>query len=263
MFQTSVLASGSKGNCFLVKNKDTQILIDAGITFKNYQNCMTKLDLDPYKLDAIFISHEHSDHVGGAGVIHRKTNVPIYISQPTFTYSQKKIGNINTEPIFFDTGDYVQVKDLIVHPFASSHDAIDSCNFIVYPTDDDTKKLAIVTDCGFATNLLRNNLKKVTTIIIESNHDVQMLKTGPYEWYLKQRILSRTGHLSNEQTTDLIEEIFNDKIDRIVLAHLSEINNTPEIAYNHMKQMLDRLRAKVGLHISEQYSHTPLFLVGH
>ena len=261
MFQTSVITSGSKGNCVLVKNAGTQIIIDAGISFKYYAKSMNELGLDPTNLDAIFISHEHSDHVGGAGILHRKTQAPLYISHPTFIYSEKKIGKINQEPFFFDTGDFIQVGSLIIQPFNSPHDAVDSCNFLIHPVDNDKKQLLLATDLGFAHNLLKNNLKKATTIIIESNHDVKMLKDGPYEWYLKQRILSKTGHLSNEQATILMQEVLEDKHERIILAHLSEINNTPTLAYSQMKKMLDSVKANADLQVSSQYEQTKLFLI--
>jgi len=259
--KTSILASGSKGNCFYISHKDTTILIDVGVTFKYYCECLGQLNLDPQRLDAIFISHEHGDHVNGAGVMHRKTNAPIYLSEPTMMYSLKKIGSLNAQPKNFDIGKDVIIKDLTIHPFTSSHDAIDSCHFLVHPTGDPAKTLAIVTDCGYPTTLLKENLAKSTTIILESNHDVTMLKTGPYEWYLKQRILSKTGHLSNDQANELIKEIYHHNIRRIVLAHLSEINNTPEIAYTQMKKTLAELQAKAELHIASQDKCTELFEV--
>ena len=261
MFQTSVLTSGSKGNCILVKNHGTQIIIDAGISYKYYAECMTNLGLDPNDLEGIFISHEHSDHVNGAGVLHRKTNAPIFISHPTFVYSEKKIGKINNEPVYFEIGKAVEIGSLIVHPFNSPHDAVDSCNFIIHPKDNDAKQLIIATDLGHAHNLLKNKLLKATTIIIESNHDVNMLKNGPYDWHLKQRILSKNGHLSNKQTTDLIKEIVHDKHDRIILAHLSEINNLPDLALSEMKNMLDSINANINLHVSSQTKHTELFVI--
>lgn len=259
MFQVSVLTSGSKGNCILIKYEDTQILVDAGISYKKYSQFMKQLDLNPDSLSAIFISHEHSDHVGGAGVLHRKINSPIYITNPTWMYSYNKIGKINTEPHFFNIGEYIKVGSLVIHPFTSSHDAVDSCNFLIHPFDNDKRQLAIATDLGFAHNLLKNYLSKSTTIVLESNHDVKMLKNGPYDWYLKQRILSKTGHLSNEQASEIIENILNDKHERIILAHLSEINNKPEIAYSQMEFTLNKMQANTQLSISSQYDCTPLF----
>ena len=259
MFQTSVLMSGSKGNCFLVKYNQTQIIVDAGITYKKYSQFMSELSLNPDKLDAIFISHEHSDHVGGAGVLHRKTKAPLYFTNSTFIYSHKQIGKLYSPPILFNVGDYIKIGDLIIHPFFSAHDAIDSCNFLIYPENEDTRKLAIVTDLGHAHILLKNYLSKATTIILESNHDVTMLKNGPYEWYLKQRILSKTGHLSNEQAKDLMEEVINENHKRLILTHLSEINNTPEIAFACMNQMLKKLQYTIDLQVASQYECTELF----
>ena len=259
MFQTSVLMSGSKGNCFLVKYEDTQIIIDAGITYKKYAQFLSELNLDPDKLDAIFISHEHGDHVAGAGVLHRKTGAPLYFTNSTYTYSQKQLGNLQFPPVFFNVGDYINIGDLIIHPFFSAHDAIDSCNFLIYPESDDQRKLAIVTDLGHAHILLKNYLSKATTIILESNHDVTMLKNGPYEWYLKQRILSKTGHLSNDQARELMEEVINENHKRLILTHLSEINNTPEIAFACMNKMLKKIDSKIALHVASQHECTELF----
>jgi phosphoribosyl 1,2-cyclic phosphodiesterase len=261
MFCTSVLASGSKGNCFFIKNNDTQILIDAGISHKNYAAALETLGVNHYKLDCIFISHLHHDHVSGVGVIGRKTGANIYVSNQNYYYFlEKKLINENTQnTITFKTGDQIIVGDLIVHPFSSSHDSIDSCNFIISCAHDNEKKMAIVTDTGYATELLKHNLKNVSIIIIESNHDITMLKNGPYDWKLKQRIMSRTGHLSNEQCTNLIEEIINDNHKIIILAHLSEINNTPEKARITMEEMLKRNKRKIELHISNQYQNTKLF----
>jgi phosphoribosyl 1,2-cyclic phosphodiesterase len=168
---------------------------------------------------------------------------------------------MNFKPCIFEVGNYIQIGSLIVHPFISSHDAVDSSNFIINAKERESKKLAIATDLGYAHNLLKNYLKQATTIILESNHDVEMLRTGPYEWYLKQRILSKTGHLSNEQATELIKDIINDRHERLILTHLSEINNTPEIAFAQMKEMLTRIKAKIDLHIASQYECTPLFNV--
>ena len=261
MFQTSVLTSGSKGNCILVKNHDTQIVIDAGISYIRYATFMKEIGLDPLKLDAIFISHEHSDHVSGAGILHRKTKAPIYITEPTFRYSENKIGKLHSEPKFFESGDHITLGNLVIHPFNSSHDAIDSNNFLINPIDNEEKKLVIAIDLGFAHNLLKHHLKRANTIILESNHDVQMLRDGPYDWHLKQRILSKTGHLSNDQASELIKEVINENHKRLILAHLSEINNTEEKAFEQMKCILDTIKSRVSLHVSTQYVNTPLFEV--
>jgi len=259
--KTSVLASGSKGNCFFITHADTHIVIDAGVTYKYFSQCLSDLGLDPQKLDAIFITHEHGDHVNGAGVLHRKTGADIYITENTYIYATKKIGDMHTDPITFNIGKDIHIKDLTIHPFASSHDAIDSCHYLIHPRDNHSKILAVVTDCGFPTKLLKNNLAKATTLILESNHDIQMLMTGPYDWQLKQRIRSNVGHLSNLQATELVSEIYHSGIDRIILAHLSEINNTPQIAYDQMKQTLLEIKAKADLRVSKQDSCTELFEV--
>jgi len=253
--------SGSKGNCFLVKDEKTQILVDAGITYKKYTEFMTELKCDPLDLAGILISHEHSDHISGAGVLHRKTKTPLYISQNALPCIDKYLGTLVQEPITFLVGDYIEVGSLIIHPFISSHDAIDSCNFLIYPQHEEERKLAIVTDLGIAHNLLKKYLSSCSTIILESNHDVSMLKKGPYPWPLKQRILSKTGHLSNEQARALMEEVISQNHKQIILTHLSEINNTPEIAYREMKNMLININSQTKLFVASQYQCTELFHV--
>jgi phosphoribosyl 1,2-cyclic phosphodiesterase len=259
-FQTSVLASGSKGNCFFVRNGDTQILIDAGITHKYYFNALTNLNINPNKLDAIFLSHLHSDHISGSGVISRKTGCPIYVSSKNRLYflAKKLIHEDSQNLLTFKNGENIIINNILIQPFSSSHDSLDSCNFMIKKDDNSTQNLIIVTDTGYATNQLKHKLKSATTIIIESNHDVKMLRNGPYDWHLQQRILSRTGHLSNEQCSLLIEEILNENHKQIVLAHLSEINNTPTLARNQMENTLKKLNFKINLYISSQNQETKL-----
>lgn len=258
MLKVSVLTSGSKGNCILICSEKCKILVDAGITFKKVNEFMQFFNLDPMELDAVIISHEHSDHVQGAGVLSRKTQAPIYITQNTLQESLHKIGKLNVDPVIFYVGSSFQIKDIIVKPFTSSHDAVDSSNFLISHVQNEDRKLAIATDLGYSPQILINYLKQASTIILESNHDVKMLMEGPYPWPLKQRIKSKIGHLSNDQAVGVVSQIMSDKLDKLFLAHLSETNNSPKIAYDTMRNYLLSIQAKTALYMTSQEECTPL-----
>lgn len=258
MFQTSVLASGSKGNSILIKTLKTKILLDAGLSGKKIFAAIENLSLSGEKLDAVIVSHEHSDHIKGAGIICRKLQIPLYITEPTYNYCVKKIGKLPLGAIFFNPGENFTIKDIEIQPFASSHDAVDSCNFIFKKTGDSERKLAIVTDVGFSSNLLITRLMNSTTIILESNHDFKMLMNGPYPWELKQRIRSREGHLSNEDAVNIIRKVLHPGLKNLVLAHLSDENNDPILAKNLMAKFLQKAGHNLKLLVASQDANTEL-----
>jgi len=258
MFQTSVLASGSKGNCILVRTEETKLLFDAGLSWRQTQNALQQLALSPQRIRGIIISHEHSDHIQGVGVICRKLKVPVYITELTYSASIRRFEKVDSEIVFFRAGDHLQVGDLEIHPFPSSHDAIDSCNFTIRKLGDPDRKLGIATDLGFSSRLLLENLKDSTTLILESNHDVRMLMEGPYPWQVKQRIKSINGHLSNDQAIGVLTQIFHPGLKNIILAHLSEHNNHPTLVEELMRQFVTNIKAQAKINISDPKQATPL-----
>jgi phosphoribosyl 1,2-cyclic phosphodiesterase len=261
VFQTAVLASGSKGNSIVVKGEQTKILIDAGLSWKQICLSMQRLALSAEKIKAVFISHEHSDHIRGIGVISRKLNMPVFLTEMTYSCCQKAFHNTKSDLIFFKTGDHIDIGDLIVHPFPSSHDAIDACNFVITQKGSAERKLAVATDLGFGSKMLLHKIKESTTIILESNHDIGMLMEGGYPWPLKQRVRSINGHLSNDQAIGVLSQIFHQGLENIILAHLSEQNNHPEIVEKSVRSYLESLNATANLAISLQKEPTPLFNV--
>jgi phosphoribosyl 1,2-cyclic phosphodiesterase len=261
MLRTSVLSSGSKGNANLIFTDNTYLLLDAGLSAKRIFEAMQAIDLDYNKLNGIIISHEHSDHVNGAGIISRKLKIPIYFTRQTYSCCQKKIGKLTQEPVFFNVGDEFSIRDIHVTSFASSHDAIDSSNFVFQQLNNDNQKLAIATDLGFATKLLLEKIKEVTTLVLESNHDEVTLLTGPYPWELKQRVKSSRGHLSNKQAVAVVSQIIHNRLSNLVLAHLSEKNNTPELALKEMSDYLSAIKSEVKLFLADQYKPTPIIKV--
>lgn len=261
MLRTSVLSSGSKGNANLIFTDDTYILLDAGLSKKKIFNAMESLGIDPGKLNGIVISHEHSDHVNGAGIISRHLNIPIYFSEQTYSCCHHKVGKLKQNPIYFKVGDEFFIQDIKITSFSSSHDAIDSSNFLFEQSDNPDQKLAIATDLGFATKLLLEKIKEATTLILESNHDEVVLLTGTYPWELKQRVKSTRGHLSNKQAVAVVSQMIHNRLGNIILAHLSEINNTPELAFKEMSSYLNEIKSQVRLFLADQHKPTPIIKV--
>lgn len=229
------IASGSSGNCIYVGSDTTHILVDAGISAKKTEEGINSLGLKPSEIDAILITHEHSDHIKGIGVLARKYQIPLYATAGTlegikFTSS---LGSI--DPDLFHTiraDEKFYIKDICVRPMRTSHDAKESC---AYRLESDGKKVGIITDLGKYDDYIVDCLKNLDIIMAEANHDVRMLQVGPYPYYLKQRILSDRGHLSNENSGRLISEILHDNVKDIFLGHLSKENNIPELAYETVR----------------------------
>jgi len=252
LFQTLVIASGSKGNSLLVQTETSAILLDAGVSMRRIQESLEKVGIPFSKLAAILVSHEHSDHTRSVGAISRKLKIPIFINRSTFAQCDWKLGRVDDRLAFFHTGSSFQIGDIIVEAFSSSHDAADSCNFVFYPESDSNRKLGVATDLGYPTHLSLVKLANTSTLVLESNHDEVMLMEGPYDWHLKQRIRSSQGHLSNSQAVGLVSAIMHPGLKNLVLAHLSEINNDPRLAHSTMETFLQSIRSEVNLIVAEQ-----------
>ncbi|WP_035236163.1 MBL fold metallo-hydrolase [Desulfobacter vibrioformis] len=230
------LASGSKGNAIFVSAPDTAVLVDAGLSGIEIQRRMASVGVAPQSLKAIIITHEHTDHIKGAGILSRRFNIPVYATRDTFA-ACKNLGAID-QVTFFECGDAFEIGSLTVNPFSISHDACDPAGLTL---THGAKKIGIATDLGVVTNLVRTHLSHSNALYIEANHDPDMLMAGPYPWHLKQRIQSRTGHLSNQDARDLVAQVFHKDLDHVILAHLSEENNRPEKAATEMSKNLDPL----------------------
>jgi len=251
----SVLASGSKGNACYVETDNTRILIDAGLSCREF---IKRLDIEGVvlnDLDAIIITHEHQDHIKGAGPISRKFNVPVYSNHSTLHKSSRTLGKIKT-CITIETGKTLSIGDLKVETFSKSHDAADPIGLVVSSQDS---RLGILTDLGESTEIIEDHLKGCTAVLLEFNHDIDMLDNGPYPFHLKKRIKGSKGHLSNLEASGLLKRLVNDKLDHIILAHLSEINNSPEKAILGAKKALTEMGMnEVAIHVSYQDYPCPL-----
>jgi len=243
-----ILASGSKGNAIFISSGDTSLLIDAGLSGIEIERRLRSRGLDPKDLNAILVSHEHSDHIQGVGVLSRRYKLPVYINSKTQKAAVSQLGNLHDFKQF-ECGSMFTINDLSIHPFSISHDALDPCGFTV---NQNGTKIGIATDLGIATSMVKEHLKGCTLLILEANHDEQMLINGPYPWPVKQRIKSRTGHLSNEASKTLLNELQHDGLQHVMLAHLSETNNTPQKAVNEVGRALTRCKARLDVALQDK-----------
>lgn len=253
-----VLASGSKGNAIYISDGRTALLVDVGLSGIEIERRMRSAGLPVDRLNAILVSHEHSDHVRGVGVLSRRYRLPVYISPRTQKAAGTQLGRLH-EIRHFEIGRSFTLDGLIIHPFATSHDAEDSAGFTI---SQNGHKIGIATDLGIATGMVKEHLKTCALLILEANHDPTMLIEGPYPWPLKQRIKSRNGHLSNEDSGSLLAEICHNGLCHVILAHLSETNNTPQKALHAIEKALGESERPFQIHVACQDRCTHLLMVG-
>ena len=267
MMRMTVLASGSKGNSTLVSSSRTRILVDAGLSCRELLKRMHMADENPAAIDALLITHEHQDHVQGVAVLARKLGVPVYFTEAThrawmrwmmphkrMTYAawlaQRQTEalaadeeapspcppteqTVQEDPCrlpgveYFSAGSGFSIGDIAITPFTIPHDAADPVGFVF---EADGVRMAIATDLGYMPPNVKMAIRNCDVLMLESNHDLEMLREGPYPWSVKQRVMSRVGHLSNEAASDFLEKNYDGNASYVVLAHLSESNNLPELA---------------------------------
>ena len=238
-----ILASGSRGNAVYISGGSTSILIDAGLSGIEIERRLKSKELCPEDLDAIIVSHEHTDHIQGVGVLSRRFNLPVYISSKTEKAAVSQLGNVRVIKNF-KCGSTFMIKDLSIHPFSISHDAEDPSGFTV---NQNGTKIGLATDLGIATSMVKEHLKGCSLLILEANHDEDMLLNGPYPWPVKQRIKSRTGHLSNEASKNLLKEVQHNRLKYVILAHLSKTNNTPQKALSEVGRAITDCHAQLDV----------------
>ncbi len=243
MFAVSVLASGSSGNAAYVKAGRTELLFDAGISRSALFSRLAGIGASPADLNAIFISHEHIDHVRGVGPVHRAVGIPVYASRGTLESGSAFLGEIDGLRQF--TGgpgslDSIELGNTVVTPVRVAHDAADPTGFVI---EYKGRRLGIFTDLGGVTPAVREAFSTLDCAVLEANHSIEMLWNGPYPLYLKERIASPHGHLSNESAASLLIESASPGLKAVFLAHRSIHNNTPELAYtllDHARQELKK-----------------------
>lgn len=229
MFNFCSLYSGSSGNCLFIQTSNTKILIDAGESSKKISNALSSINIDPNNIDAILITHEHSDHVKGLGTFSKKYNIPVYANSKTWDAMSEQSSKISDKNIKkFTIEENFEIGDLKIHPFKIPHDAANPCGFNIFYNN---QKLSIATDIGHMTSSIARKLEDSSFILLESNYDPQILKCSSYPYTLKQRIAGPNGHLPNIDAGKTISYLMNSGLKEVMLGHLSKENNFPELAY--------------------------------
>lgn len=223
----SILGSGSKGNAALVSTDRVRVLVDAGFSFRSLTQRLAAIGESADDLDAVLISHEHSDHIKGLRTLLKKQKKPTPVYLTERTAGELEWGEPNPAVEMFEAGARLTIGDLEVDTFTTPHDAIDPVGFCFKAGG---YKIAHVTDLGYLTESIKHRIHGADMLILESNHDLDMLKVGPYPWFVKQRVMSRVGHLSNEAVSEYVTSGFDPATRILVLAHLSGNNNHPEVA---------------------------------
>jgi len=213
------LASGSSGNSLYIQTDKAKVLVDAGISLRQIKLRLKNLGVEISEIDAVVVTHEHTDHALSLPKIENTT----YIASATLNIWKDRVRNLKE----FETANPFTIKDLFINPFSVPHDALDPVGFTI---ETDHKKLGIVTDIGASTSLVKERLRGSNILVIEFNHDEEILKNSSYPWELKQRINSHLGHLSNRQAASLLSELLHNELGHVVLAHLSKSNNSPDVA---------------------------------
>lgn len=246
-----LLASGSRGNAVWVEEGGLALLIDCGLSFVEFKRRADLAGLDLKKLAAILVTHEHRDHISGLGPVARKLQIPVLANPATRERAAPLVGKVTWDT--FTVGDPLPFGPLTVRTFPISHDAADPVGLVV---ESPAGRLGLATDLGEPTHLVRQKLKGLSALILEFNHDYRLLMEGPYPWPLKQRVRSRHGHLANEVAAALAAELYHRDLRHLVLAHLSETNNHPDLA---LKAAREALNEALEAQAAGQWRPTPIF----
>ncbi|MET0785981.1 MAG: MBL fold metallo-hydrolase [Paenisporosarcina sp.] len=232
----SVLASGSSGNAIYVENDEHAFLVDAGLSGRKMEELFASVDRNMKKLSGILVTHEHSDHIKGLGILARKYNVPVYANEKTWMAMDPLVGKIPLEQRFhFDMETVKTFGSIDIQSFAVSHDAADPMFYVFH---ENGRKLVLITDTGYVSDRMKGHIHGADSFVFESNHDVGMLQMGRYPWSVKRRILSDVGHVSNEDAAVAMSEVVEQKPTRMYLSHLSKDNNMKDLARMSVAQTL-------------------------
>ncbi len=261
MLHVTFLGSGSAGNCALVETPATKILIDGGLSAKQIGLRLEACGVNPIEIDGILITHEHSDHVCGLDIWSKKFATPIYCNRLTAEVLKRALPERQRNWRIFTTGSDFEIGDIGIQPFAIPHDAVEPVGFVLH---HGLSALGFLTDLGFPTKLVYERVRTVHTLLVETNHDEKMLQNDTRRpWSVKQRIMSRHGHLSNAAAGGVIADLLGGNLRRAVLGHLSRDCNTPDLALATVRERLaERGDASIELHCADQKEVSARFAVG-
>lgn len=254
-FSFTILGSGSSGNCAFLESDSVRLLIDAGFSGRQISERLKAIDRDVSQIDAILLTHEHSDHIAGLKVLCQRHQIPLFCNRLTREALAAELPNYAGWKIF-STGQSFALGDLIIDSFTIPHDASDPVGFVVQAGP---QKVAFVTDLGYVTKLVLERVKDATIMVLETNHDLKLLQDDTIRpWSVKQRILSRHGHLSNEAAAEALPSLVTSNLERLYLAHLSRDCNQPALAHRTIQKKLDHLGARhVDVAVAEQHKPAP------
>lgn len=259
MFTLTILGSGSAGNCALVQSDACRLLVDGGLSARQITMRLAAAGVDPATLDGVLITHEHCDHVGGLDVFYKKHSVPVYCNPLTAEAMQRDSAGAKKDWRYFATGSEFSIKDITVQTFPVPHDAVDPVGFVLHNAGG---SLGFLTDLGHATKLVYERVRLVQTLVIETNHDEKMLQNDTRRpWSVKQRIMSRHGHLSNAAAADVVSALLGNGLERVILGHLSRDCNSPDVAVATVRAKLAEAMAEVQIHCASQAEISPRFSV--
>lgn len=244
------LASGSNGNCYYIGNETEALLIDAGLSCRQLQVRLAEKKIDSSRIKAIFITHEHSDHCRGARVLSKRLQIPVYLTKKTFLALRRAVQP--EYPRWFEPNMEFQLGEFSVFPFSKQHDAVDACSFRISYAG---KHVGVMTDIGEPCDHIKEQFSKCHAVFLETNYDEDMLWNGRYPYYLKQRVSSDQGHLSNLQALQLVKNFAGRQLQTIFLSHLSGKNNTPEKAFSTFQT----LHQTYHIELTSRHAATPVF----
>lgn len=255
MLKFCSLYSGSSGNCLFVNSNHTKVLVDCGVSCKKICEGLENIDSSIEDIDAILITHEHSDHIQGLGTISKKFNIPVYANIETWNAMEKQREKINPDNVHtFENDKDFQLNDLTIHPFSTPHDAANPCGFNIH---NGSKRLSIATDLGYMDDKIISELYSSSFVFLEANYDQEILRASKYPFSLKQRISGPNGHLSNDTAGKTVSNLMTKKdLKEVMLGHLSKENNFPELAYQTVVNELIQTNTdinKIRLSVANRY----------
>lgn len=262
MFNFCSLYSGSSGNCLFVESQSTKILIDAGESAKKISTALSSIDVNPESIDAILVTHEHSDHVRGLGTFSKKYNIPVYANSKTWDAMPDQSTKISEQNIKkFTIEENFEIGDMKIHPFKIPHDAVNPCGFNIF---HDNEKISVATDIGHMNSNIAHKLEESRFLLLEANYDPEILKCSPYPYLLKQRIAGPNGHLPNVDAGNTISFLMKSGLSEVMLGHLSKENNFPELAYKTVVEALINNKSdcnQIRISVANRYNPSPIIKV--
>ncbi|MGL4533852.1 MAG: MBL fold metallo-hydrolase [Fusobacteriaceae bacterium] len=252
----SILGSGSSGNCTFIESDNIKILIDAGFSCKKIEEKLLSIGEKLEDISGVLITHEHGDHIMGAGIISRKYCIPIYISSESYEHGIIKLGKIEDKNVKLIEAEFF-INSLKIIPFDVMHDAVRTLGFRIEGKNG--KTLALATDIGYVDNRVKEKFKDIDLMVIECNYDYHMLMDCSYPWDLKARVKGKNGHLSNDDSAKFIGEIFSERLKKVYLVHVSKDSNNYSMALKTVEKELERLEIDVVLEVAGQDITTKVY----